>query len=479
MTTKTVALTSGTSWAIPSDALGSTAQVICFGAGANGTNGSHTGTTGCGDGTLTGGTGGASGAVASKTTFNIPSSGSVTYQIASSNASVGTWFSSSGTVQAASANGGSNVGDTTFASKSGLAPSGGGLDNSATGGAGAGAPGISTQGSGQTAGTPSYTATAGGTFGPGTGGNGGVGSTIGAGTSTAGGVYGAGGGGGGAGLQPIPCTTGFSYFDGTGSAGAQGLIVIIYTVVTPIILYGPVVSNDFPNPRGYIPANELKTFVSSATLLTLVEVNYSQPFGYTDWPVPKSPFFNRNVVSFAGPVNILLVGKDQFFGVAGQPPPNRDWPNPRGYVPNIDLKTIAQSNVIIPSLQITIYGEPGMSVPNYDWPVPKGYVPSNSLKTWSQHLTLDLSLINLNSVHNQSDWPVPKGYIPSTALKTWLNPVSMELLHKDQFFSAGGTGPIYDYPNPRGYVFPVANRGVTYRSIFRTISPSSYGIILG
>ena len=36
---------------------------------------------------------------------------------------------------------------------------------------------------------------------------------------------------------------------------------------------------------------------------------------------------------FADALNIQLQGKDQFFGVAGQPPVNLDWQNPRGALP--------------------------------------------------------------------------------------------------------------------------------------------------
>jgi uncharacterized protein YmfQ (DUF2313 family) len=106
------------------------------------------------------------------------------------------------------------------------------------GGGGGGAPGLSTPGGiggpGQnicsvlvggapgTAGTPSYTLTAGGNAGPGAGGGGG---TNGNGSAAA--NYGAGGGGGG---PPSSCV------NSAGGAGAPGCIIVIYTTAEPFVV---------------------------------------------------------------------------------------------------------------------------------------------------------------------------------------------------------------------------------------------------
>lgn len=164
MTTKTVAITSGTTWALPSDAYGATAQIICWGAGANG-----------GSGGVLGGVGGISGCVASISGYTLPGSGSVSIQIPAGNSSSACWFNSSATVQASSKS--TSTASCVGTTKVGGSAGGGICGCQLGGGGGGGAPGLSSPGgagsegrfscctnfggAGGVAGSPSYTATAG------------------------------------------------------------------------------------------------------------------------------------------------------------------------------------------------------------------------------------------------------------------------------------------------------------------------------
>jgi len=93
--------------------------------------------------------------------------------------------------------------------------------------------------------------------------------------------------------------------------------------VTPI--YPP---GEQPNPRGYVPAIELRTWLQA--------------------------------------VKLNLIGQDRIFGAPGQTQ-TYDWPNPRGYVPAIELKTWLLSVNLNLLSQDNFFGAGG---PNYQWPNP-------------------------------------------------------------------------------------------------------------
>ena len=303
MTTKTVVLTSGSSWTLPSDAYGASAQIICIGAGANGA----APVISCVD---LSGAGGTSGCIASTSGYTLPSSGAVSIQIPAAGSGSQCWFNSATTV---AANSGSTS-TTGMAGSTKIAGNAGGAgtpvscgDPTPGGGGGGGAPGLSTAGSAGTsagaagsAGTPSYTATAGGTYGPGAGGAGAVGINNGA----PGNNYGAGGGGGALNTSG-PCDT---YAGTSGGAGAQGLIIVIYTPTGAAVSL-PFSYYDFSEHPGAIPRVSPDDTIknNSGSLQRLLQPQFSPIAFQSNWLVidPKHPPRSWTLPEFIFPNMVL------------------------------------------------------------------------------------------------------------------------------------------------------------------------------
>lgn len=190
---------------------------------------------------------------------------------------------------------------------------------------------------------------------------------------------------------------------------------------------GPVY--DYPNPRGYAYPTELRTHLDPLKILLLV------PSRQLDWPNPLGP---RRNPDFIGPVNLSLVGQDQFFGAPGQGPVY-DYPNPRGYQFPIDLRTQLQSTA--PYLQTT--------APFYQtqWPNPPlAAQPATSLRTHLDPLKLTLLV-----PFAQTDWPLPPRAAPyPISLRTHIERNISLLNGQDTIYGANGQVPTYDWQNPRG-----------------------------
>src|SRR3990167_3824811 len=112
----------------------------------------------------------------------------------------------------------------------------------------------------------------------------------------------------------------------------------------------------------------------------------------------------RPLPNYADPPNLVLfiLGQDQFFGEAGQPPLNWDWTIPR---------------VLRPTPPFSYIRPIGLDVinpfPNYDFPSPRRALQ-----------------------------PVDR--------LTWLHSVNLGLINQDQFFGEPGQGPpLTDFPMPR------------------------------
>ena len=190
---------------------------------------------------------------------------------------------------------------------------------------------------------------------------------------------------------------------------------------------------------------------------------------------------------FLNPAEIQLIGKDKFFGAAGEPPRNYDWPNPvlrrddvnrRGWFVNLLLSTLY--TVIVPFAQRDwpnpwgrlfpsslrthtdpvklelagqdqFFGLPGQPPANQDQPNPtRAKSPAVDLKTWLGNL-LQSTLGFVIAPFAQRDHPNPRGYVFPTSLRTHTDQLRF-LAGKDTFFAGPGRGPAYDWPNPRGYV---------------------------
>ena len=109
-------------------------------------------------------------------------------------------------------------------------------------------------------------------------------------------------------------------------------------------------------------------------------------------------------------VNILITllpGKDQFFGLAGNP--NLDWPNPRGPQPNIERRTWLQQTPLNLLGKDAFFGLAGK--PNFDWPNPAQLRYARDLRTHvlPSNLPLFTGLGTLTAGLPNYDWPVPRG----------------------------------------------------------------------
>lgn len=540
MTDKVILLTSGTTWTVPSD-FTSTNTVVCIGPGATGVLGGPANPC-CGI-LGSGGPGGAGGAWASVSNLSLTPLSSINIHIGAGGSGTDTWFngttlagssvgakssngttggsgaSSIGTSKNSGGNGGANGSGGVFAGGGGGAggPNGAGAAGAAGNGISGGAGGNGDAGSGGAGGTggsagspgTEYTITAGGTAGSGGGGGAAMAS------GGAGGNYGAGGAG--------AFTNSFS-----GGVGAPGVIIVTYTPNSGSNLFGQSLNYDQPNPRGYQRVIDEKVGItSSAVINTLLNVTYFTPGNLLDQPNPnRGAFFNRDIVNFNDPVDLLLLGKDQMVRGAGFPDQNYDWPVPKGYVYPSDLKTYTYSLNCWYASQ-TAYYTPGMGMPQLDWPVPKGYQRVISEKTWvlNNTIILDASeeqLLGFKGPWRQTDFPVPKGYqrvidlvnesqnltlleLTGTTfygqagmvppLYDWPVPKgrdpgvvtnrthtaneTIRLTAAHTFFRGYGIGPNYDYPNPRGYKQPNTNYNINQRAVIFTRSPYSFSIIMG
>jgi hypothetical protein len=169
----------------------------------------------------------------------------------------------------------------------------------------------------------------------------------------------------------------------------------------------PFYQTSWPNPRGYIPASDLRTWVRAVNLNLLSQDKFFGAGGPNyDYPNPRAPARASDLRTWTNPLNLNLLGQDNFFGHGG---PNYDYPNPRGPARASDLRTWIN--------QVALASRPQ--------PPPE---------------TVALP---------QYDWPNPRGYRQPIENKTWLHPVNLNLLGQDHIFWAGP--PIYDYPNPRPY----------------------------
>jgi hypothetical protein len=155
---------------------------------------------------------------------------------------------------------------------------------------------------------------------------------------------------------------------------------------------------DWPNPRGYTPSTELRTWLQALDLLT---------------------------------------GQDQFFGLAGHP--NFDWPNPRGPGYPISLRHWDQGN-----LNPTLLAE----AVEYILRAPL-YVQRAAVRALGPELFQNLLTTTLGGVQpspfSLSDWPLPISEIPDLELRSWLNTVRIQLIGQDRLPEL-----MMNWPNPPG-----------------------------
>src|SRR5690349_10843502 len=128
------------------------------------------------------------------------------------------------------------------------------------------------------------------------------------------------------------------------------------------------------------------------------------PFSQTDWQNPvvrKADVSNR---TWLQQINLNLLGKDKFFGEAGQPPANLNQPNPQR--------------------------------------------PRRNPQDWNQNLLQSTLTPAAQAPFSQTDWPNPNQRKPD--VRGSVNAVNLNLIGQDRFFGAAGQPPANtDFPNPK------------------------------
>ncbi len=205
---------------------------------------------------------------------------------------------------------------------------------------------------------------------------------------------------------------------------------------------------DFPNPRGKVFSNELRTFTCGLMLgliaSALPNIQQHSP------PNPNGKVFPSDLRTFINPCETQLIGQDLFFGAAGECQA-RDFPNPIGKKFPSDLRTFTNPAEVQLIGQDLFFSVAGIG-PNYDFPNPQ-----LKKSSFASLCPIPINNIVFSIVVYPStfvfDFPNPIGKQYPQDLRTFLNLVDLNLLGKDQFFAAAGMGPQYDFPNPKGKSF--------------------------
>lgn len=235
-------------------------------------------------------------------------------------------------------------------------------------------------------------------------------------------------------LEEVPPTLSINAFDYPNPRGYQYPTDLRTWVSLPIpVLPIPPISNyDQPNPRGYTYPSDLRTFLQNIPPTNPI------PSNVTNWPNPQWPLYPSSNSTW------LRSGFNQLEGGVTQTPAeaNYDWPNPRGYVYPSDLRTFVFGT------QQSLKGLAPVPVQTYDWPNPiiKTWTPAPVVFTNAlQGLALQAPLSNYN--------------FPNPVLR--INPTDrLSFINNSDYLYGFINSPIaqYDWPVPRGYVFPIENR---------------------
>lgn len=104
---------------------------------------------------------------------------------------------------------------------------------------------------------------------------------------------------------------------------------------------------DYPNPRGYVFSNDLRNFTFSSNLK--LYNSDKPPNAQYDWPVPPGPRYPSDLRTFTNNLELELLNQDKFFGKAGQAPANLDWPVPKGAQYPIGLRVFNNPTTGLPN----------------------------------------------------------------------------------------------------------------------------------
>jgi hypothetical protein len=230
-----------------------------------------------------------------------------------------------------------------------------------------------------------------------------------------------------------------------------------------------------PAPRAAIRPAGLLTHIETGPGPTLLGLDtFFGPAGQGpayDWPNPRAAQRGQGYgVSLNLPLNVVSVGTVEIGAVEwlaqeeaeGETPPERarDWPNPRA------AKRAGELRSHVDPMQLPLLGKDKFfgaagQAPRYDWPNPRLVPRANDLRT---HLNRSITEAPVGTVEiGAVEWLAQEeaeGEAPPAG-KAWLwpNPTKRRLTpgHIDTFDLArhgadkffGATAPRYDWPNPR------------------------------
>lgn len=245
-------------------------------------------------------------------------------------------------------------------------------------------------------------------------------------------------------------TFGGSWLAAIGAGAATPALAVGYQIVasTASVAWAPT----WVNAVNYV--SDLISFKGLVPLPNGVMWDFPNPTPKRD---PAGPSIRD--AGYAQPgttANLILFGKDKFFGGAGQGPANLDQPNPTTLRRrSIDLWSAADSYTLSLLGKDQFFGAAGQVHQNPDQPNPTVAKPNLELRT--QTGAVELNLIGKDQffgapgqVHQNSDQPNPTLGRPNLELRTQLNAVELNLAGQDKFFGAAGQGPAnLDQPNPQ------------------------------
>jgi hypothetical protein len=264
-------------------------------------------------------------------------------------------------------------------------------------------------------------------------------------------AVGIGGGGGGSNASAGKGATAIGY-GGAGGGGSrsnstlagdgfQGVVVLSWNIADrPDGI-------DFPNPTSKkIPTDQL-TIAEAGNALTAPAVTTTTLLGAVEDWLDLGRRTRVDLLTWLNTGTALLNALAPFS--------QDDWPNPKGPAPQ-ELTHIDQGILTLPTVTVA---------PNFltDWPNPKG-AKSNQPLSWSSRAQITAPVVT--APFGQANWPLPNRGLP------------LDYGSIDQGFLPPTQAPgpplppiNYDWPNPRGYLYPTdlrtfINQGLPYPVTF-------------
>lgn len=184
----------------------------------------------------------------------------------------------------------------------------------------------------------------------------------------------------------------------------------------------PIRPQVWENPKGYLRANELLTWIQTRT--SEYDAEEIKPFHQDNWPVPRGyPFPNSNRGFAQG------IPEPTFWEITLNPFFQTDWPVPRGYPFPTQNRGFTQS-----TWQVLL----GIPFAQLDWPNPTKYAFNLRLPIENRGFVAGTPALLRAVPFAQLHWPVPRGYPYPISLR-FLGP---QLLH--YIYERAGFGAISD-----------------------------------